>query len=55
MEQVTRIELASQPWQGRVLTIVLHLQWIHIHYIIKNIKVYLKIEKNEKNVVQWLW
>ena len=27
MEQVTRIELASQPWQGRVLTIVLHLHW----------------------------
>lgn len=26
MEQVSRIELPSQPWQGRILTAVLHLR-----------------------------
>ena len=26
MEQVRRIELPSQPWQGRILTIILHLR-----------------------------
>ena len=25
LEQVSRIELPSQPWQGRILTAVLHL------------------------------
>ena len=29
MEQVERIELSSQPWQGRIRTIVLYLQaWL---------------------------
>ena len=26
MEQVSRFELPSQPWQGRILTTVLYLQ-----------------------------
>ena len=28
LEQVSRIELPSQPWQGRILTAVLHLRYI---------------------------
>ena len=28
MEQMTGIEPASQPWQGRILTVVLHLQLV---------------------------
>ena len=32
MEQVRRIELPSQPWQGRILTIILHLQLCIIIY-----------------------
>lgn len=32
MEQVRRIELPSQPWEGHILTIVLHLHSSNIIY-----------------------
>ena len=38
MEQVRRIELPSQPWQGRILAIVLHLHELIISKKIKEIK-----------------
>lgn len=45
MEQMTGIEPASQPWQGRILAIVLHLQVTYYIILEKNIKInsfYLK-------------
>ena len=35
MEQVSRFELPSQPWQGRILTTVLYLHHVNIYYQIK--------------------
>ena len=50
MEQVRRIELPSQPWQGRILTIVLHLQ---INYIvILSLLINNNIKKNKKYQVK---
>ena len=36
MEQVNRIELSSQPWQGRILTAVLHLHFGGLGWIQTN-------------------
>ena len=43
MEQVSRIELPSQPWQGRILTAVLHLHKSILPKTIKKIKEKLQI------------
>ena len=35
MEQMRGVKPPSQPWQGRILIVEPHLQWIYIHYIKK--------------------
>ena len=45
LEQVSRIELPSQPWQGRILTAVLHLHTNNIitHFFKKGIPKFKKV------------
>ena len=43
MEQVRRIELPSQPWQGRILATEPHLRCLYLYYIKKNLKNQLKL------------
>ena len=43
MEQLRRIELPSQPWQGRILAIVLQLHRLNIADKLNNFKEKLKI------------
>ena len=43
LEQVRRIELPSQPWQGRILATEPHLRCLCLYYIKKNLKNQLKL------------
>lgn len=46
MEQVTRIELASSPWQGGIIAVILYLQNVHLLYQ-NNVQ---KARDNSKNI-----
>ena len=48
MEQVTRIELASSPWQGGIIAVILYLQNVTLLYQIffNNAILFLKKIKN---------
>ena len=52
MEQVTRIELASSPWQGGIIAVILYLQNVILLYQIikKNTSLFLK--KDKKSYVE---
>ena len=55
MEQVTRIELASSPWQGGIIAVILYLQNVTLLYQIFFNNAILFLKKFKNIVIVYIW